>query len=180
MSIFDEIDALSKRYWSHEHKRHKVGDEAFERLSESLIQISKGIGENEKEVTRVALKELWGATLLLHQTVGRETNQLTGAALRITDRINRLIAMSRDQFGETLDPIETQLGNVLRLCKNPNVGIYKGAVVGKLISENPDSIVIAKHPDAMKGLRSIRDEYNPEVQIFALDKGCNPAGFIVG
>lgn len=169
MSIFNEIESLSKRYWSHEHKRHRVGDEVFDRLAEHFILISNSIKENEQEAARVALKELWCSALLLHQTLGRDTSQLSAAAERITERVKRLIAMSRDQFGEALEPIEAQVNNVIRLCKNPNVGIYKGALIGRLISENKDAIIIAKHPDMMKGLKSIRDEFNPDAPIYALD-----------
>jgi hypothetical protein len=169
MSIFNEIEILSKRYWSHEHKRHRVSDLAFDDVAENFILILRSITDNNQTITQVALKELWGAALLLHQTVGRDTAQLTIAANRITNRVKEIIEMNRERFGDSLELIESQISKINRLCNNPNVGILKGTVISRLISENPDSIVVAKHYESIKGLKSIVDEVNPTTPIFTFD-----------
>ena len=169
MSIFSEIETLSKRYWSHEHKRHRVGDETFDRLANNFRQIADLIRQSEQDAPKVALKELWHAALLIQQALGRDTEQLTEATLQVVNRIERLILMNNHHFGEALDAINNQISLIKMLCANPNVGIYKGALIGKMISENKDALIIAKHPDMAKGLRSLRDEYGPETQIVSLD-----------
>ncbi len=169
MSIFTEIEALSKRYWSHEHKRLKVGDESFDKLSNNFRNIAELIRGSEQEAPKVALKELWHAALLLQQTLGRDTEKLTEQTLQITKRLERLILMNNHHFGDALEAINSQISYIKMLCANPNVGIYKGALIGKIISENKDSLIVAKHPDMAKGLRSIRDEYGAEAQIVSLD-----------
>ena len=169
MSIFDEIENLSKRYWSHEHKRFRVNDESFDRLAANFTLISTSIRETEQEAPKVALKELWYAALLLQQTLGRDTSQLTNAAVETVKRVDRIIAMNKAQFGSSLEFIEAQMVYMKVICGNPNVGIYKGSLMGKLITDNKDAMIIAKHPDMMKGLRSLRDEFNSEAQIFSLD-----------
>ena len=169
MSIFSEIETLSKRYWSHEHKRLRVGDESFDKLADNFRQIAELIRQSEQEAPKVALKELWHAALLLQQALGRDTEQLTEATTQVTKRIERLILMNNHHFGEGLDAIKNQISLIKMLCSNPNVGIYKGALIGKIISENKDALIIAKHPDMAKGLRSLRDEYGAEAQIVSLD-----------
>lgn len=169
MSIFSVIETLSKRYWSHEHKRHRVGDESFDRLANNFRHIADLIRQSEQEAPKIALKELWRAARLLNQALGRDTEQLTEATLQVVKRIERLILMNNHHFGEALDAINNQISHIKTLCANPNVGIYKGALIGKMIRENNDALVIAKHPDMAKGLRSLRDEYGPETQIVSLD-----------
>jgi hypothetical protein len=143
MSIFDEIENLSKRYWSHEHKRFRVNDESFDRLAANFILISTSIRETEQEAPKVALKELWYAALLLQQTLGRDTSQLTNAAVETVKRVERLIAMNQAQFGSSLEFIEAQMVYMKVICGNPNVGISKGSLMGKLISDNKDAMIIA-------------------------------------
>lgn len=169
MSIFSEIETLSKRYWSHEHKRHRVGDENFDRLANNFREIAGRIRHSDQEAPKIALKELWYAALLLHQALGRDTEELTEATKQVVKRIERLILMNNHHFGEALDAINNQISLLKMLCANPNVGIYKGALIGKMIRENNEALIIAKHPDMAKGLRGLREEYGPETQIVSLD-----------
>jgi len=169
MSIFDDIEKLSKRYWTNAYTTEQVEDKAFDILAENFIKISKKIEENEQDLTRAALKDLWAATILLQQTMGRNTEQLTEATSQITERVERLLSMYKDQFGESFILIQDQLNNIKLLSNNPSVGILKGAMIGKIMSVNKNAFLVSKRPEMSDGLKSLANQYNPEISIFSLD-----------
>lgn len=169
MSIFNEIEKLSKRYWTNAYTTEQVEDKAFDILAENFIKISKKIEENEQDLTRAALKNLWTATLLLQQTLGRNTEQLTEATSQITERVERLLSMYKEQFGESFILIQDQLNNIKLLSEKPHVGILKGATIGKIMSVNKNAFIISKRPEMIEGLKSLANQYNPEISIFSLD-----------
>lgn len=168
MNIFSEIEKLSKRYWSHEYTPEYVDDRAFDTLSENFIKISKKLRDNEQELTKAALKDLWSATLLLQQTVGRNIVELTQAATQITERVERLLSMYKDQFGESFLLMDEQLNNIKLLCNNRNIGILKGTTIGRVISANKNAFIVCKRPEMIDGLKSLVNQYNKEISIYTL------------
>jgi hypothetical protein len=159
MSIFSTVENLSKRYWSHDHQRHRVVDESLEKTVEDFRLIENQIGNNVEHTASVALKELWRCIVILQQSVGRENDFLLKQALSITLRIENLMSQYPYQMGEHLDAIKAHNETIKRLCLNPNTGIYKGAVISSILTELNDKnevlLLLAKNKDALDGLKKI-------------------------
>lgn len=163
MSIFDTIENLSKRYWSHDHKRHRVMDESFEMAVESFARIEREVGGDEAETVRAALKDLWRAITTLQQCVARESDAIRDQARRIAERAQTMLIQYPEQFGHHLVSFQGQCDSIIRLCQNPNTGIYKGAKISTLLNEldrsNVRTLVVTRHKDSLDGLRKLCAEH---------------------